>query len=123
MGVVHRFTGTDTAYDWEDVLNKDYKDGDVKGASKKVLMAEAEGCNNFRVRYFRIDVGGHSRLEQHDHEHAVIMLHGRARVRHGDQEDVLGPRDVVFIPGGDIHQLTTVGDEPMGFVCIVPAHA
>lgn len=123
MGVVHKFIGEETAFDWEGVIKKAYEDGDVKGASKKVLMAEAEGCDNFRVRYFRIDVGGYSRLEQHDHEHAVFMLHGQALVRHGDQETELGPRDVIFIPGGDMHQLKTVGDEPMGFICVVPAHA
>lgn len=121
MGVVHRFSGSDTAYAWEGVTEKAYAGGDVVGATKKVLIGPDEGSFNFRVRYFRIEPGGHSRFEQHPEEHGVVMLHGRALVRHGDQVTELGPRDVIFIPGNEWHQLTTVGDEPMGFLCVVPA--
>ena len=122
MGVIHRFTGDETAYDWEGVTDKAYQDGDVRGATKKILMGPAEESLNFRMRYFRLEPGGHSRLEQHPHEHGVFMLHGRALVRHGDDEMELGPRDVIFIPGNELHQLRTVGDESMGFICVVPAH-
>ena len=121
MGIVHRFIGDASNYDWEGVSTRSYDRGDVKGASKKVLIGPAEGSDNFQVRYFRIEPGGHSRLEQHPHEHGVYMLHGSALVRHGDQTTELGAGDVVFIRGNEWHQLTTVGDEPMGFLCVVAA--
>jgi quercetin dioxygenase-like cupin family protein len=123
MGVVHKFIGDASNYDWEGVAVKRYDRGDVKGASKKVLMGAQEGSDNFRVRYFRIEPGGYSRLEQHPHEHGVYMLHGRAMVRHGDETSELGAGDVVYIRGNEWHQLTTIGDEPLGFLCVVTAQA
>jgi quercetin dioxygenase-like cupin family protein len=123
MGVVHKFVGDTNSYDWEGVAVKTYESGDTKGATKRVLIGPDEGSNNFRVRYFRIQPGGHSRLEQHPHEHGVYMLHGRALVRHGDETVELGAGDVIFIRGDEWHQLTTVGDEAMGFLCVVTAHA
>jgi quercetin dioxygenase-like cupin family protein len=122
MGIVHKFIGDANRYEWEGVATQPYDRGDVKGALKKVLIGPDEGANNLHMRYFRIEPGGHSRLEQHSHEHEVYMLHGRALVRHGDEETELGPGDVIFIRGDEWHQLTTVGNEPMGFLCVVIAH-
>jgi len=122
MGMIHRFNGSVNEYDWEQVVNKAYDQGDVVGATKKVLIGPEDGSDNFRLRYFRLEPGGHSRLEQHPHEHGVFMLHGRALVRHGEIVTELGPMDVIFIPGNEPHQLETVGDDPVGFLCVVPAH-
>ncbi len=122
MASIHRFCGTDLQFDWDNVTDKTYENGDVVGASKKILIGPEDGSANFRVRYFRVEPGGHSRLEKHPHEHGVFMLHGRARVRHGDEVVELGPRDVIFIPGDELHQLETIGPEAMGFLCVVPAH-
>ncbi|MGQ9501493.1 MAG: cupin domain-containing protein [Anaerolineae bacterium] len=122
MGLVHRFIGRSGAYDWEDVSVKHYETGDMKGGSKRVLLGPDEGSNNFRLRYFYIPPGGHSRLEQHAHEHGVYILHGRARVRMGDETVEVKAGDVVYIPGNEWHQFTPLGEEALGFLCIVPAH-
>ncbi len=123
MGVVHRFVGDANNYEWEDVAVKSYESGDMKGATKRILLGPDEGSNNFRVRYFRLQPGGHSRLEQHPHEHGVYILHGRALVRHGDETAELGAGDVIYIRGDEWHQLRTIGDEALGFLCVVPGHA
>ena len=47
------------------------------------------------MRYFAAQPGGHTSLDQHAHDHGVYVLHGRARLR--------------------------LGDEPFGFLCVVPA--
>ncbi len=39
----------------------------------------------------------------------------------GDEEVEVGPGDVVYIPGNERHQFRAVGDEPLGFLCVVPA--
>jgi len=123
MGLVHRFIGRSEEYDWEDVPVKRYETGDMKGGSKRVLLGPDEGSNNFRLRYFYIPPGGHSRLEQHAHEHGVYILHGRAQVRLGDEKVEVKPGDVVYIPGNEWHQFIPLGEEPLGFLCIVPAYA
>jgi quercetin dioxygenase-like cupin family protein len=123
MGIVHRHIGDVENRDWEGVPGRHYETGDMKGGVKKILLGPNDGSSNFRLRYFRIQPDGHSRLEQHAHEHGVYIVHGRARVRLGDETTDVSPGDVVYIPGNEWHQFTTIGEEPLGFLCIVPGWA
>ena len=120
MGIVHRYTGLEGAFNWEGATAKSYESADVKGATGKVLVGPAEGAPHFHIRYFRVEPGGHTRLDQHPHDHGVFILHGRACVLLGDNKVEVGPRDVVYIPGGEVHQFHTIGDAPLGFLCVVP---
>lgn len=121
MGVVHRFVGDDGAFDWEGIPATSYDADDVVGATKRVLIGPGEGAPNYRLRYFRVEPGGNTSLDQHAHDHGVFILHGRAVVRLGDREVVVGPRDVVYVPGEEVHQFRAEGEEPLGFLCVVPA--
>ncbi len=120
MGTVHRFVGSEGAFDWEGVPEKVYA-SEAVGVTGKVLVGPEDGAPNFRVRYFRIEPGGHTLLDRHPHDHGVFILHGRARVRLGPEEVEVGPRDVVYIPGDELHQFRAIGDEPLGFLCVIPA--
>lgn len=121
MGVVHRFIGQEDDLDWEGVTEQRYDAADVVGVSAKVLVGPSEGAPNYRLRYFRVEPGGNTSLDQHAHDHGVLILHGRATVRLGEQQVVAGPRDVVYVPGNEVHQFSTLGDEPLGFLCVIPA--
>lgn len=118
MGTVHRFVGSESAWDWEGVPDKVV---DVPGVTGKVLVGPGDDAPNFRIRYFRIESGSSSSLEQHSHDHGVFILHGRARVQMGAEEVEVGPQDVVYIPGDELHQFRAIGDEPLGFLCVIPA--
>jgi quercetin dioxygenase-like cupin family protein len=48
-----------------------------------------------------------------------MILHGKARVQINDDFHDLTPLDSVFISGNDIHQLTNIGDGPLGFLCVI----
>lgn len=120
MSVIHRFTGEEFALNWEGATHRDYNSPGVKGATGKVLIGPADGANNFVFRYFRVEPGGNTVLEQHPHDHGVLILHGRARVRLGEQEFEVGPRDLVYVSPNDIHQFSTLGAEPLGFLCVIP---
>jgi len=121
MSVIHRFTGSDFSFDWEDVKSKDYPDGAAKGASGKIMIGKEEGAEYFVFRYFHIQPGGHSTLEDyHAHDHGVMILHGRALVTIGDEQFEAGPRDIVYISPWVSHSLTTLGDDPLGFLCVIP---
>jgi quercetin dioxygenase-like cupin family protein len=121
MGIVHKVIGQGSNLDWEGVPGKHYETGDMKGGIKRILLGPEDGSNNFRLRYFRVQPGGHSRKEQHAHEHGVYILHGRANVLLGDETVEVSAGDVVYIPGNELHQFTPLGDEPLGFLCIVPS--
>lgn len=120
MGSVHRQIGKPLALDWENVRIKEYNVPDVKGVTGKVIIGPQDGSPNCFMRYFRVEPGGNTSLDQHEHDHGVFILHGRAEVLLGDETVEVGPQDIVYIPGNEIHQLRAVGDEPLGFLCVVP---
>ncbi len=121
MGTVHHFVGSEGAFDWEGVPEKVIDAPDAVGATGKVLVGPEDGAPNFRIRYFRIESGGYSSLERHPHDHGVFILYGQARVRLGSEEMEVGPRDVVYVPGNELHQFQAIGDGPLGFLCVIPA--
>jgi quercetin dioxygenase-like cupin family protein len=120
MSVVHRFKGSASNFDWEGAIPRDYIKADTKGAEGKVVIGKADGAQQFIIRYFRVEPGGWTALERHPHDHGIVVLHGKARVLLGSEEVEVGPRDAVYISPNEVHQLLPVGDEPLGFLCIVP---
>ncbi len=122
MSSVHRFSGSGNDYHWEGVPTEIYEVEGVHGAMKRVLVGPADGAPNFVMRYFQIESGGHSRLERHPHEHGVIILQGKAKVQLNEEFVTLEPLDTVFVAGNDLHQFTNIGDQPLGFICVITAN-
>jgi quercetin dioxygenase-like cupin family protein len=124
MGIIHR-QGTieDGELRWHDVLVRAYGPGNSSAskATRQILIGADENSSNFHMRYFAVQTGGHTSLDQHAHEHGVYILHGRARLRLENSEYELHAGDVVYIPGNEVHQFFTSGQEPFGFLCVVPA--
>lgn len=113
---------TTTPYRWQDVDCRPYKeDGEApfRGVSRQVLFSEPWLAGE--LRYFEVDPGGHTTLERHDHAHGVMILRGAARVLVGETVTRVAVHDLVHIPPQTWHQFRTVGDEPMGFLCMVDA--
>lgn len=110
MGLVRRRT---EEWAWEGVEARDY----ASGARRHVLVGRDDGATQVELRYFSIPAGQASNLEQHPHEHAILILHGRADVQLGDELIAAGPGDAVFVAAEEVHQLRVVGDEPLGFMC------
>jgi quercetin dioxygenase-like cupin family protein len=121
MAVVYNFSGSSSNYLWQGVEPQGYDVPGISGVQKHVLIGPDDGTPNFVLRYFRVNPGGHSRLESHPQEHGIVILHGKAKVTLNDKIYSLEPLDVVFIPGGDKHQLKNVGDEELGFICVIPS--
>jgi quercetin dioxygenase-like cupin family protein len=122
MSKIHHFLGRADDFDWEGAF--DYpvsEDGLSKGARGKILIGSQDSAPYFVFRYFRIEPGGHSTLDDyHAHDHGVVILHGRARLRLGEREYDVGPHDVIYIQPWERHSLATSGDEPLGFLCVIP---
>jgi len=121
MSVIHRFTGTESDYLWENVEIKNYGRM-LEGVTKQVPIGPDEDSNNFIIRYFRLEPGKKSNKESHNHEHGVIIMHGHAIVQIKQEFFELHPKDAVFISSNDLHQFTALGEEPLGFLCVVVPH-
>ena len=113
MGHVRRRRDDGPTWGWEGVEPRDY----ASGAQRHVLVGAADGAEQVELRYFAIPAGAASNLESHAHEHAIVILHGTARVLIGEAVHEVGPGDAIFIAAGDVHRLTAGEDGPLGFMC------
>ena len=120
MGVVHKYQGEDGTFEWEDVTAASYTKGGAVGGSVRVVIGPEDGAHNFAMRYFEIEPGGQSSFDRHEHDHGIYILKGKARVLLGWDLHEVGPGDVVYIPPNEQHQFESIGEEPLGFLCVVP---
>lgn len=108
---------------WHDVERETYKTEGThfSGIIRQTLLGENEGEQhlNFITRYFEIQPGGYSSLERHGHPHTVVVLRGGGRVILGERVEEIVPFDCVYVSPGTLHQFHAMGDEPLGFLCIV----
>ena len=120
MGIIHRYAGD---FDWEGVELGTYPPGkEIKGVTVRWLIGPREDAPHFAIRYFEVQPGGYTSLDQHAHDHGVVVMRGRGRVRLGDKEFAIAPHDVVYVPGNEVHQFHNAGDEPFGFFCTIRAN-
>lgn len=109
-------------FTWDAVPVLAYKqDGSApfRDVTRQVLFEDgALGC---QLRYFEVAPGGHSTLERHEHMHAVMVVRGSGRALVGNSVMELALHDLVQVPAQAWHQFRAVGDEPLGFLCMVNA--
>ena len=105
---------------WEGIAVKPYKaDGShFAGITRQTLFEGGDGLA-CQLRYFEIAPRGWSSLERHHHAHAVMIVRGAARVLVGDRLIEARTHDLVRVPPLTWHQFQSLGDEPLGFLCMV----
>jgi quercetin dioxygenase-like cupin family protein len=119
MGVIHRYKGS---FDWDSVEVGSYPpERQMKGVTVRVLIGPREQAPNFAFRYFEVEPGGYTSLDQHPHDHGVVVQRGQGRVRLGDEEYDIAYGDAIYVPGNEVHQFVNTGDDPFGFFCVIPA--
>lgn len=105
---------------WEAVDVLDYKpegSAPFRDISRQLLFrTEALGCE---LRYFEIAPGGHSTLERHQHEHAVMILSGGGACLVGGEVRAVRVHDLVHIPAMSWHQFRASEGGHLGFLCMV----
>lgn len=97
-------------------INRGYRDG----ISIRYLVLEEFGAPNFEMRYFELEPGASSSQDHHESEHEVFVVKGRAILHLKDRDVELKPQDALLIEPWEHHQFEQLGDEPFGFLCIVP---
>ncbi|MGE0488613.1 MAG: cupin domain-containing protein [Vulcanimicrobiota bacterium] len=111
-------------FDWNNVPIADYKPSDDswRGVTRRSFVGERGESPLFHLRYFEIEKGGYTTLEQHQHEHVVVCMRGRGQAVLGCRTIEMGFGDVVYVAPNDAHQFRNDDrDEPFGFFCIVNA--
>lgn len=118
MGIIHSFTGQNGGWDWSGVPVEDYTHK-LPGVTTRRFISRQDGSENLELRYFELAPGASSNLEQHVHEHAVLILRGRGQVLLGKTWYPVSFGDAIFIPSDELHQFRAVEDDTLGFLCAV----
>ena len=92
----------------------------MRGVSVRYLIVEEFGAPNFEMRYFELQKGGKTSLDRHGYEHEVFILKGRGKLLLNGKEYDLRPNDAVLIEPWEEHQFIQIGEQPFGFLCVVP---
>jgi quercetin dioxygenase-like cupin family protein len=121
MGWIRKFSGSRGALEWDRIEPEVYEDPDVRGVSVRWLIGRSPETPNFAVRYFEIEPGRKTSLDTHAHDHGVFVLRGRGQVLLGEEVTEVGFGDTIYVSPYEIHQFTCVGEEPLGFLCVIPA--
>lgn len=112
-----------TDFHWDGVERKHYKTDTTNfdGVSRYSLLGEAddEWELNMQTRYFEIEAGGYTSLEQHRHPHSVVIIRGSGTVVLGNEVHSIGLNDVVFVSPETLHQFHADQGDVLGFICIV----
>lgn len=116
------------AFRWRGVEPESYKFalGDERGmgwrgVTRYTLAGPPAAPSRFELRYFELEPGGYSSLEQHAHAHCVVVVRGEGKALVGGEVFEIGPFDIVYVPSRTPHRWINDGDEPFGFLCPVDA--
>ncbi len=118
MGTIHHFTGEAGGWAWDGVPVQDY--GPARpGVSVRRFISRQDNSNNLELRYFELQPGAHTNWEQHNYEHAVLILRGHGQVRLGEELFPIGPGDAVFVAADEVHEFIAADDDTLGLMCAV----
>ncbi len=104
-----------TKVDLETPTEKDIKDVKVRW-----LISKKDNAENFAMRLFEIQPGGHTPLHQHDWEHEVFIVEGTGMTRNKEEERLFKTGDVIFVPPMEWHQFVNTSDSLLRFLCLIP---
>ncbi len=107
-------------FSWEKVEAQKAEEG-AEGVTVRWLLTKEEGAENFHMRLFEMEPGGHSPFHSHPWEHEVFVLKGKGVVVGGGETGEFGEGDVIFLPAGEKHQFKNTGKDAVRFLCLIPA--
>ena len=93
---------------------------EIEGVTMRVVIGPDEGAPFFNMRVFEVQPGHSTPHHSHWWEHEVFVLSGQGQIK-TDQGDIpVAHGSTIFVPGGEMHQLSNTGDDPLRFICLVP---
>ncbi|MBU1713578.1 MAG: cupin domain-containing protein [Proteobacteria bacterium] len=108
---------------YTDIMPVLFDSGLAKGIAGRVVIGKNDGANNFCMRIFEVSPAGNSPRHSHDWEHEIFIHSGAGEVYNNGNWTPVSAGSVVFIPGGEEHQIRNAGKEFLVFACLVPSKA
>ncbi len=93
----------------------------AKDVAIRWLISKDDGAENFAMRMFELQPGGHTPLHTHPHEHEVFVIEGEGSFVYEGQEHHFEGDYAIFVPGGKEHQFKNTGKSILRMLCIIPA--
>jgi quercetin dioxygenase-like cupin family protein len=98
-----------------------YEAPNHQGCTSLRLAGFAEtGPENFWVGCSHFLPGGGAGPDASPMEKVYVILSGKLTVRAGGEEEVAGPMDTVFIPGGEEREIRNEGNEVVTMIVAMP---
>lgn len=121
-GTIRKFTGDwEKVFTWDGARTRMYQKTPTNQVSETWMIGKKEGAKNFAFRYYQLSPGSHSRAEEHPYDHGILVLQGSGEVQLGEDVHDISKGDIIHIPPDIWHQLRNTGEEPLGFLCVIPA--
>jgi quercetin dioxygenase-like cupin family protein len=95
----------------------------AKDVEIRWLISKDDGAENFAMRMFELQSGGHTPLHKHPHEHEVFVIEGEGVFIYEEKEYQFNKEYVIFVPGSKEHQFRNTGDSILRLLCLIPATA
>lgn len=92
----------------------------IQDVKVRWLISKKDGAENFAMRLFEIQPGGHTPLHQHDWEHEIFILEGNGITKDKTREEPFKPGDILFISPMEWHQFVNTSKEPLKIICLIP---
>lgn len=106
-----------------DIAKRPVEAEGADGTEIRWLISKEDGAENFAMRMFEIQPGGHTPLHEHNHEHEVFIVEGDGVFVCEGKEYEFGRDYVIFVPGGKEHQFINAGESVLRMLCLIPASA
>mgnify|MGYP001239139909 CR=1 FL=1 len=109
--------------DYREAEIKTYSGNAPKGVTGRVVIGKADGAKNLCMRVFELEPGALTGKHSHEWEHEVFIHSGKGSILREGMWVPFAAENVIFIPGGEEHQLRNDGSDLLTFVCVIPAGA
>ncbi len=96
---------------------------EAKNVQLRWLISKDDGADNFVMRMFELEPGGHTPLHVHPHEHEVFVIEGQGIFIYEGKEHEFCSDYVIFVPGNKQHSFKNTSDSILRFLCLIPATA
>ena len=95
----------------------------AKDVEIRWLISKEDGAENFAMRMFELQPGGHTPLHVHAHEHEVFVIEGEGLFVYEGKEHKFNTEYVIFVPPNKEHQFRNTGNSILRLLCLIPASA
>ena len=93
----------------------------ARGVKMRMLAGPKDEVDNFHMRHFEVEPGGHSPHHSHPYEHEILILKGSGVAKSAQGDRPFKGGDVIVVPASEKHQFVNSGPDALTFICLIPA--